>query len=154
MKPVRNSLALLVLPVLIFGCDSGGDSNALSDDSPLLSDDQSCPAPSFDVAELLFTESDRQWYCSVAGAGVQLEDEIYFARNGQAVTTRFREVYWNRSLADDSINVASPFISPFIISNMVSANTVLTFDLIKQTGEVEVYDCVLVGRETQAPELL
>jgi len=70
------------------------------------------------------------------------------------MSLRFGSVYWNRSLADDSLNVASPNISPMVVRNIFSANTVLTFDLIDNTGEAEAYDCVLVGRETTAPELL
>jgi hypothetical protein len=117
-------------------------------------DAQQCDAPVFDIAELLFTEADRQWFCTVTTDTLSTEDQVYFARSGTAVTTRFRDVYWNRSMTDQSINVASPFISPFVIRNITSSNTVMSFDLVTDSGRTEVYDCVLVGREVPAPDLI
>ncbi|MEM7258166.1 MAG: hypothetical protein AAF404_12355 [Pseudomonadota bacterium] len=154
MKYLRDTAAVVLLLPVAAGCNGSSEPAPMSDDQPLLSDAQSCPVPPPDFAEQLFTETDRQWFCSVTTAELQTEDEVFFSRNGQAVTSRFREVYWNRSLEDDSINVASPFISPFVIRNIFSANTVLTFEVIRQTGDVESYDCVLVGREVAAPELI
>lgn len=158
---MTKALVLVALGLLA-GCsgDDNGPASAASESTPvidnqtLLDDSSQCPAPAFDFAEQLFTESDRQWFCSVATALSDTEDEIYVSRNGQAMSLRFGSVYWNRSLADDSLNVASPNISPMVVRNIFSANTVLTFDLIDNTGEAEAYDCVLVGRETTAPELL
>ena len=115
---------------------------------------QQCDAPDFDIAELLFTEADRQWFCAVTTDSLRTEDQVYFARTGTAVTTRFRDVYWNRSMTDQSINVASPFISPFVIRNITSSNTVMSFDLVTDSGRTEIYDCVLVSREVLAPDLI
>ncbi len=147
---------------MLFGlvaCGSDNDSQAmLSDDEPqaaMVPDDPlQCDAPAFDVAELLFTESDRQWFCTVTVETFVTEDQVFFSRSGTAVMTRFRDVYWNRSMADQSINVASPFISPFVIRNISSSNTVLSFDLITDSDRTEVYDCVLVGRDIAAPDLI
>lgn len=154
------SRSLVVLPALILvfltgcGSDDSRQSPLPLDNASVQADGQNnggavqCDAPAFDFAEQLFTEIDRQWYCSVsAGGGLQIYDEVFFSRRGTAVTTRFREVYWNRSLDDQVINVASPAVSPFVISNISSSNTVLTFTLLTDTGRSEAYDCILVGRE-------
>jgi hypothetical protein len=87
----------------------------------------------------------------VVAEGFTTEDQLYFDRNGQALSTRFREVFWNRALDSQSLNVASPFIEPILISNITSSNTVLMFELLRQSGEVENYDCVLVGRDSDRP---
>lgn len=141
----------------------GGDNNSQMTQAPatgaLQNDarqDESlqCDAPTFDIAELLFTESDRQWFCTVTTDTLTTEDQVFFSRNGTGTMTRFRDVFWNRSMADQSISVASPFISPFVIRNITSSNTVMTFDLVTEAGRSEAYDCVLVGREPASPEMI
>ncbi len=117
-------------------------------------DPEQCSAPAFDVAEFLFTESDRQWFCNVTADTLVTQDQVFFSRNGTAAMTRFRDVFWNRSMADQSISVASPFISPFVIRNITSSNTIMAFDLVTEGGRTEAYDCVLVGREVTAPEII
>lgn len=144
----------IALVCVMAGCSGDSDIPASADTQVVLNDPDQCPVPGRDFAEQLFTETDRQWFCSVTTDTITTTDEVYFTRNGRAETTRFREVFWNRSLADQSINVASSFVSPFVIRNINSSNTVLTFDLVDESGGVEVYDCVLVGRELQAPELI
>ena len=118
---IMNACYLAVTAALLLMLTAcGGDNNsqmAQAQESDLLQDDAQqndplqCDAPVFDVAELLFTESDRQWFCSVTTDQLTTEDQVFFSRAGTATMTRFRDVFWNRSLTDQSITVASPFIS-------------------------------------------
>ncbi len=143
--PIR--LLALLICLMVSACNGDSTTATPQADPQVQNDPVSCPVVQSDVAEPLFTESDREWFCTVTADAFSAQDQVFFFRNGQAVMTRFREVFWNRSAADESINVASPFISPFVIRNIFSANTVLTFDLVTAGGVTEAYDCVLVGRE-------
>ncbi|OED37689.1 hypothetical protein AB833_22750 [Chromatiales bacterium (ex Bugula neritina AB1)] len=109
-----------------------------------------CAAPVFDRAELLYTEIDRQWICSVSSAQATFTDELFFMRSGTAVFSRFGQVYWNRvgsiSASAGEITIASPTIESRVLSEISSANTVLQFAMNQGAAE-ENYDCVLAGRE-------
>lgn len=145
---------LTALMCAMAGCSSDSDTPAELHTPAVLNDPEQCPVVERDFAEQLFTETDRQWFCSVTADAFSTTDEVFFSRNGQAQTTRFGEVFWNRSMENQSISVASPFVSPFVIRNINSSNTVLTFELLNESGGDEAYDCVLVGREIQTPELI
>ena len=72
---------------------------------------------------------------------------MYFGRNGVASFARFGDVYWNRNSGAAEINVASPFIAPFVMRDISSSNTTMQFDLVDETGAVQLYECVLVQRD-------
>lgn len=127
---------------MVLGDDSGGDSGGDSGDSAL-----QCDGTPFDHAELLFTEIDRQWLCSVTSSQLSGNDGVYFGRNGTASFARFGDVYWNRNSAAAEINVASPFIVPFVMRNISSSNTTMQFNLVDETSAEQLYECVLVQRD-------
>lgn len=101
----------------------------------------------FDIAELVYTETDRQWFCSVSSTAAELSDEVYFSRDGTATFSRFGLVYWNRDIEVQEIRIASPFVSTSVLRNVFSANTVLQFDLNSGDTLDEFYDCVLTQRD-------
>lgn len=154
MKQSIQHLLSYLLLAMMTGCSGDNNVPMEQNDSVVLNDTDQCTVPEPDFAAQLFTESDRQWFCSVTAANVDTTDEVYFTRTGQAETTRFGQVYWNRSLDDQSLNIASVSVTPFVIRNIVSFNTVLTFDLVNFSGDIEMYDCVLIGREARTPELI
>lgn len=129
-----------------FQADSIGQSGVVQGDSP---DDSAlqCDGAPFDHAELLFTEIDRQWLCSVTSSQLTGTDGVYFGRSGTASFARFGDVYWNRNIAAAEINLASPFIAPFVMRNISSSNTTMQFDLVDETGTAQLYECVLVQRD-------
>lgn len=158
-------LCLAILCFTLSACGSSGTDVDMSEvqdiqqgadsQSPgigeVLSDDETEGASSqcdvdFDQAELLFTESDRQWSCSVSSTELASSDDVYFSRNGTAVFTRFGQVYWNRNLPTDEFNIASPFIASFVMREINSSNTTLQFTLDADGETGQLYDCVLVGR--------
>lgn len=135
------------------------DTDAISGTDAVASSDSQAGdvVAAFDIAESLFTEADRQWYCSVdtsqqlASDYYQLStsDSLYFSADGTAVFERFREVYWNRNMENQEINIASPFIGTYVMKNIMSQNTTMQFTLLAtdETATVENYDCILVARE-------
>lgn len=159
------SLTTAILCFSVSACNSSDDGSIMSDQaetlpgagssSPVTGDVQNdsesvvealqCDAD-FDHAELLFTESDRQWSCSVASAELASSDDVFFSRNGAASFTRFGQVYWNRNLLTDEINIASPFIPSFVMKDITSSNTTLQFTVNADGEAGQQYDCVLVGR--------
>lgn len=128
------------------GPQSGSDSQAaaLEDGSAAL---PQCDGQPIDQAEFLFTEIDRQWTCSVTSSQLTSVDSVYFSRGGTATFSRFGDVYWNRDLQSDAINIASPVTVPFVLRDITSANTTLQFNLSDDRGSEQFYDCVLVQRE-------
>lgn len=166
--------------VVAVGSDSSGDNVALADDSvdgasvavaapaesvePLsateaaepedliLQEDPLVCAVDFDIAELVFTESDRQWSCSIFsgsnndGSGVAF-DALYFSRMGTVISQNTGVWYWNRILPGDEIRLLSPTMPSMLVRNIVSSNTTLEFNTVSEIGEEAVYECVLVARE-------
>ena len=126
----------------------GGEDTVLNDDESANSAVE-CEAE-FDDASLLYTELDRQWYCSVSSVDSVTSDELYFNADGTAVFSRYGQVFWNRNLPGDEINVASPFISSFVMRDIRSANTTLQFTSVSESEADQQYDCVLVGRTASA----
>ena len=151
----KVSIASAVLVFSLCACDSDRSSPDLMADSGI--DDEplpQCDATEFDHAELLYTEIDRQWVCSVDTAQSTFTEEMYFQRAGTAVFGRLGPVYWNRtkSTAEDAdeITVASPSIETHVMSEIQSANTTLSF-VMRGGASEERYDCVLAGRDVIGP---
>ena len=153
-------LVSVVLTVSLCACGgsggaSGGDAGAIAEDgfdSPMLADDfmpqddQACLAE-IDIAEFFLTEIDRQWACEINSAAGSRFDEIFFDRRGTATTGSGDIWYWNRNLASDEVNLASPGRPAALMTDIGSSNTVLFFRTVSDAGVEEVYDCVLVSRE-------
>lgn len=119
----------------------------VQDDENSQSSGLQCDGADFDIAELVFTESDRQWYCSVSSSPAVSSDEVFFSRNGTAWFSQYGQVYWNRNITDDTLTVASPLISTMSIKEINSANTTLQFKLGDGVTNDALYDCVLVQRD-------
>ena len=156
----------LLLLLSVTGCGGSGDDplvestasdpaadsqlpvvGGIQDDGDSQAGTQQCDVADFDIAELVFTESDRQWYCAVSSSQTASSDEVFFNQNGTALFSQYGQVYWNRNLADDTITIASPLISTLILKEINSANTTLQFELGDGVVDDAVYDCVLVQRE-------
>ncbi len=136
---VQEDLALDdtdITPVPQVQCDAGDNGN-----------ENMIGASEFDIAELFFTEPDRQWFCNVSSVESEFSDEIFFDRQGTATFSRFGLVYWNRDSEAQAIRIASPFVATSVLSEVFSANTVLQFQLDTDDSFDEVYDCVLTTRE-------
>jgi len=156
-----SPITVLGFVLLISGC--GGSASSESNDpleDPIVRQDQ--PAQCLgddaidgmqDVAELLFTESDRQWSCEIAfDGGVRFED-IYFSRSGFASLGSDNAWFWNRRLADDAINLLSPTFGSLVLRQIESSNTTLTFTSASDVGVRESFDCVMVARENENTQL-
>jgi len=162
----RNYLSVSLITVLGFvivvsGCGGSASSGSIDlQDDPIVQQDQStqCMADDAsrstqDVAELLFTESDRQWSCEIVfDGGVRFED-IYFSRSGFASLGSDNAWFWNRRLADDAINLLSPTLGSLVLQQIYSSNTTLTFTSASDVGLRESYDCVMVAREIENTQL-
>ena len=164
MTKAIKRLAVIALCVAVCACSSSDDNGIITDPQntqlgvvtefpvagDIFSDDTTdavvqCDAD-FDHAELLFTETDRQWFCSVSSSELASADDVYFSRSGTAVFSRFGLVYWNRNLQANEINLASPSISSFVIRELSASNSTLQFFLDADGEADQQYDCVLVGR--------
>ncbi len=147
---------ILLSSFLLSAC--GGSDEPVAEsiiaDSPLDDSGLQCDAPAFDHAELLYTEVDRQWLCSVSSSQLTYTDSVFFQRSGTADFGHLGQVYWNRTAAldasSDEITIASPTITTHVLRDITSANTVLQFGLHNGAGEQQ-YDCVLVGRDIAIP---
>jgi len=127
----------LAAVLLLSACDGTTEQTEVIDD----------PTTSFDFAELLFTETDRLWRCSVVSNGdTTTGEEVYFSRSGTASFSSVGAVFWNRDPALEIINVAAPGMANRFISGIQSSNSTLQFMLM--LGSVESnYDCVLAPRD-------
>jgi len=122
------------------------DDPQLSPDSVQQDDELVCAAE-IDIAEFFLTEVDRQWSCQISSlVGVRF-DEIFFDRNGTAISATDGTWYWNRNLPGDEVNLASPDLPSMLMSGISSSNTVLMFDTVTASGVEQAFDCVLVPRE-------
>ncbi len=120
---------------------------AIQDDGNSLVSALQCDVADFDIAELVFTESDRQWSCSVSSSQTVSSDAVFFSQNGTAVFAQHGTVYWNRNLIEDTLTIASPLIPTLSLKDINSANTTLQFTLGDGAATDAVYDCVLVQRD-------
>lgn len=174
---VRGSIISgLLLLLSLAGCGGGGNgsaqepinntqgtdspssgASAVQNDADLQAGDQTdtdslggvqqCDVADFDFAELVFTETDRQWYCSVSQSQSVTFDEVFFSRNGSAFFSQYGQVYWNRNLTDDTLTIASPLMPTAVMKEINSANTTLQFTFNEGVDSEALYDCVLVQRE-------
>ena len=169
---LRSNVVCLAIALSLSACGGssggevgGGDAGDIArdestplDDFPLAADsvqqdDEFACAAEFDVAEFFLTEVDRQWSCQVTSlAGIQF-DELFFDRNGTAVSANDGIFYWNRNLPGLEVNLASPTLPSMLMSGISSSNTVLMFDTVTPSGEEQSFDCVLVSREVSSQTL-
>ena len=120
------------------------DAENVQQDAPL-----ACAAE-FDVAELFLTEVDRQWSCQItSNVGIRFDD-LFFDRNGTAVSANDGIRYWNRNLPDATVNLLSPTQPSMLMSEIGASNTVLMFNTVTPSGVEQSYDCVLVPREVSS----
>jgi len=147
--------------LLIGGCGGGASSDSMVPqvDSVVMQDPSAqCLADdptrsSVDVAELLFTESDRQWTCEIASDVGERFEELYFSRSGFASVGSDSAWFWNRRIVDDAINLLSPTFGSLVLQQIESSNTTLTFTSTSDVGLRESYDCVLIAREIENTRL-
>jgi len=156
--PFSSLLALSGFVLAVSGCGGGASSNAMvTQAEPVVFQDAAaqCLVTDIadDIAELLFTEIDRQWTCEIASADGMRFDDIYFSRTGFASLGSDNAWFWNRRLDDDAINLLSPTFGSLVLRQIESANTTLTFTSTSDMGVRESYDCVMVAREVENPRL-
>ena len=153
----------LALAAGISACGSGGgdagdiarDESTPLDDAPLVADSVPqddglvCDAQ-IDIAEFFLTEVDRQWSCQItSNVGIRFDD-LFFDRNGTAVSANDGIRYWNRNLPDATVNLLSPTQPSMLMSEIGASNTVLMFNTVTPSGVEQSYDCVLVPREVSS----
>ncbi len=117
--------------------------NIQQDDVP------ACEA-TFDTAELLFTEVDRQWSCEIPSGAASTYSELYFSRDGTAVFSDNGNWFWNRKLPGDAIGLASLSKPSQLITDVRSTNTLVNFTVTSESGQSRYFECVLVSRETSS----
>ena len=165
-----KALSLRIIPVSLAlaagisacGGSGGGDAGDIArdestplDDAPLVADSVPqddglvCDAQ-IDIAEFFLTEVDRQWSCQItSNVGIRFDD-LFFDRNGTAVSANDGIRYWNRNLPDATVNLLSPTQPSMLMSEIGASNTVLMFNTVTPSGVEQSYDCVLVPREVSS----
>jgi len=171
-KPVASSLSLLFVPIaavlLLSACggssgvsatglmnaDGGAEDLSASDNTiavrledPVQVDELSCSG-NFDIADLLVTESDRQWSCEIVSDQGSSFSDVFFSRRGTVVFADNDIRYWNRNLPLDQLNIVSPTSGFSVLGDIESFNTVMSFTLSNEVGISETYNCVLTSRDT------
>jgi hypothetical protein len=104
---------------------------------------------SFDIAELFFTEADRQWFCSVTSDISVFTDQLYVDRFGGGWFERFGVVTWRRHESRDELIVTTATGEEWQIQEIFGSNTVLEF-LLQGESAPSLYSCVLTLRDTTA----
>lgn len=161
LRIIPVSLALAA-GISACGGSGGGDAGDIArdestplDDAPLVADSVPqddglvCDAQ-IDIAEFFLTEVDRQWSCQItSNVGIRFDD-LFFDRNGTAVSANDGIRYWNRNLPDATVNLLSPTQPSMLMSEIGASNTVLMFNTVTPSGVEQSYDCVLVPREVSS----
>jgi hypothetical protein len=104
---------------------------------------------SFDIAELFFTEADRQWFCSVTSDVSAFTDQLYVDRFGGGWFEGFGVVTWRRHESRDELIVTTATGEEWQIQEIFGSNTVLEF-LLQGESAPSLYSCVLTLRDTTA----
>lgn len=105
--------------------------------------------PAFDIAELFFTEADRQWFCSVTNNVSVFTDQLYIDRFGGGWFERFGIVTWLRDETRDELIVTTSSGGEWQVQEIFGSNTVLEF-LLQGESAPSLYSCVLTQRDTTA----
>jgi len=112
-----------------------------------VSDDTFADDQGFDIAELFFTEADRQWFCSVTTPVSVFTDQFFIEPDGAAQFERFGIAEWSTQKELDQLNFITAFGSAFIAREVFGTNTVLEFERLGERESAEYYECVLTTRE-------
>jgi len=113
-----------------------------------LADDERVDLDSFDLAEYFFTETDRQWFCSVTTAASAFTDQLYVDRFGGAWFERFGQAEWSRHDAFDQLDIVTIAGEQFALREIFGANTLLEFLRHSDDNtDSELYECVLTSRD-------
>jgi len=160
--------AALILALSACGGSSGGPDDELAagtDAAGLVIDDDATESPpdqslqddqsadsvgtsaTLDVADLLVTETDRQWSCDITSDQASSFTTVFFSRRGTVLFGENDLRFWNRNLPFDQVNITSPTSVFSVISDIQNFNTLLSFTLTTEVGDTQTYDCVLTTRE-------
>ena len=140
-----------VLAPLVAG-NNGADPDAAGEQiaeqvEDTVAEDELANDQSFDIAELFFTEVDRQWFCSVTTPVSVFTDQFSIERTGAAQFDRFGVAQWSRQKTPDQLNFKTALGSTFVAREIFGTNTILEFERFSEREPEELYECVLTTRE-------